>query len=170
MKRITPFTLAIAAAFGIALTPAPAAADRDDVAKIIAGLAIAGIVAKAIDDRNDRKSSHRTQSIVRDSFDSVDKPRHGRIVDGTLRHRDQPRIRANRGYKRYALPDQCLRILSTARGDRRVYANRCLKRNYKFANKLPRDCAIQVRTDRGTRVVYGSRCLSRDGWRVAGRR
>jgi hypothetical protein len=168
MKRITPFTLAIAAAFGIAIAPAPAAADRDDVAKIIAGLAIAGIVAKVIDDRNDRKPANNAQITRHDRYNSFDEPRRGRIVDGTLRHRDQPGVRANRGYKRYALPDQCLRILDTARGDRRVYGNRCLQRNYKFANKLPRDCAIRVRTDRGERVVYGSRCLSRDGWSVAG--
>lgn len=170
MKRITPLTLAIAAAFGIALAPAPAAADNNDVAKIIAGLAIAGIVAKAIDDRKDRKAANNAQIFQHDRFRSFDEPRRGRIVDGTLRHRDQPRLGTNRGYKRYALPDQCLRILNTARGDRRVYGNRCLQRNYTFANKLPRDCAIRVRTDRGTRVVYGSRCLSRDGWRVAGRR
>lgn len=164
MKRLTPFTLAIAAAFGIALTPAPAAADND-FAKIIAGLAVAGIVAKAIDDRKDKR---RANTATVQQFRTFDNQR-GRIgVEGTLR-KPNNQHRANRGYKRIALPDQCLRILNTARGDRRVYGNRCLQRNYSFANKLPSDCAIQVRTDRGVRTVYGRRCLSRDGWQVAGR-
>ncbi len=170
MRRLTPFTLAIAAAFGIALTPAPAAADRSDIAKIIAGLAVAGIVAKAIDDRKDRKRANSAQ-ITQPRYNSFDN-RHGGIsIDGTLRRPgEQPVLRGNRGYKNYALPDQCLRILDTSRGDRRVYGSRCLQRNYAFANKLPRGCAIQVRTDRGNRTVYGRRCLSRDGWQVAGRR
>lgn len=168
MRRLTPFTLAIAAAFGIALTPAPAAADRNDIAKIIAGLAVAGIVAKAIDDRNDRKKVNSAKARQRiNSFDE----RQNRAITGTLRRPgQQPHLRTHRGYKNYALPDQCLRVLNTNRGDRRVYASRCLQRNYAFANKLPRGCEIQVRTDRGTRTVYGRRCLSRDGWQVAGRR
>lgn len=163
MKRLTPFTLAVAAAFGIAITPAPAAADSSDIAKIIAGLAVAGIVAKAIDNRND---NNNTATVQR--FNTFDNQRGGVSVDGTLSN-PNVRLRANRGYKQVALPEQCLRTLTTARGDRRVYVNRCLQRNYSFANKLPNDCAYQVRTDRGVRTVYGRRCLSRDGWQVAGR-
>ena len=166
MKRLTPFTLAIAAAFGIALIPAPAAADNNDIAKIIAGLAVAGIVAKAIDDRKDRKRAE-SQNVFRPRYNSFDDRRAP--ITGTIRNPNAQHEQRGRGYKRYALPEQCLRILNTARGERRVYGNRCLQRNYKFANKLPRNCEFQVRTDRGVRTVYGRRCLSRDGWQVAGR-
>lgn len=170
MTRLTPFTLAIVAAFGIAVAPAPAAADSDDVAKIIAGLAVAGIVAKVIDDRKDRKRAATQQTNQwRPYNDSFDQPRRNRTIDGNLRRLDDGR-RSNRGYKQYALPDQCLRILDTARGDRRVYARHCLKRNYAFANRLPQACEIKVRTNRGVRTVYGRRCLARDGWQVAGGR
>ena len=167
MKRLTPFTLAIAAAFGIALAPAPAAADNNDIAKIIAGLAVAGIVAKVIDDRKDRKRANASQNTFQPRYNSFD-DRRGTIT-GTIRNPNVQNQQRNRGYKRYALPSQCLRILNTARGDRRGYGNRCLQRNYQFANKLPRNCEFQVRTDRGVRTVYGRRCLSRDGWQVAGR-
>lgn len=169
MKRLTPFTLAIAAAFGIALAPAPAVADRDDLAKIIAGLAVAGIVAKVIDDRKDRKKANNSQVITQPRYNSFDNW-HGSDVDGTLRRPGANNSNANRGYKRYALPEQCVRILNTGRGDRRVYGARCLQKNYAFANKLPRGCEIRVRTNNRVRTVYGQRCLSRDGWQVAGRR
>ena len=180
MIRITPFTLAIVAALGIAVAPAPAAADRDDVAKIILGLAVAGIVAKVIDDRKDRKRSAATQNTSRypyyESFDdrrrndTFDNRRRNRSIDGEFRRRGDQGRRNNRGFKQYALPNQCLRFLDTARGDRQVYGSRCLQRNYKFAKKLPRQCEIKVRTNRGVRTVYGRRCLARDGWQVAGRR
>lgn len=169
MIRLTPFKLAIVAAFGIAMAPAPAAADRDDVAKIIAGLAVAGIVAKVIDDRKEKNRNSGVSSRLAPRYDSFDERRRPGTYTGTLRRLDEGR-RSNRGYKQYALPDQCLRILDTNRGDRRVYARHCLKRNYAFSNKLPRACEIRVRTERGIRTVYGRRCLARDGWEVAGRR
>ncbi|NND20162.1 MAG: hypothetical protein HKN98_16445 [Silicimonas sp.] len=177
MNSITTFAATAFAAAGIALTPAPAAADGDDIAKIIAGLAVAGIVAKAIDDRKDRKrarreAEQRVQNFGR--FGDGDGIRHDnrRIIDGKIRRhdRDDGRARFGPGYKRVALPDRCLVTVETARGDRLAYGARCLNRNFRHAGKLPSGCETVVRTRRGFRTVYGARCLERDGWQVLARR
>ena len=73
------------------------------------------------------------------------------------------------GVKKQRLPDQCLRVVETRRGDRLGYSARCLSRQFRHASKLPRACLAYVRTWRQTTVVYGSTCLARDGWRVARR-
>ena len=173
MNRLASIAAAALAAAGIAFAPAPAAADADDIAKIIAGIAVAGIIAKAIDDRKDRKRAARA-STSNDfpRFGSIE-DRNRRVIDGRIRpyHRDDDRHgpKFGRGYKRQALPEQCLLTVETARGDRLAYGARCLDRRFKFADKLPRACETAVRTPRGFRNVYGARCLARDGWRVAGR-
>lgn len=186
MTRFATLT-AIFAAAGIALAPLPAAAapDGEDIAKIIAGIAVAGIVAKAIDDRNDRKVTTRSSTVTEfgrfgTSEDRYrdDRYRDGRsydgrrVIDGTIRpYREDDRRgpKDKRGYKQQALPDRCLLQIDTDRGSRLAYGARCLQQNYRHANKLPQSCETVVRTPRGFRTVYGARCLSRDGWRVAGR-
>ena len=163
-------TAAIAAA-SIALTPNQASADGDDIAKIIAGLAVAGIFAKAIDNRKDRKEAERAAAAEASRYGRTYDGR--RIIEGTIepyRLNDVQRgPKFNRGYKQLALPDRCLRTVETARGDRLAYGARCLDRRYRHADKLPRSCETVVRTPRGFRTVYGARCLRRDGWVVARR-
>lgn len=167
------------AAAGIAFAPGPAAAaDGDDIAKIIAGIAVAGIIAKTIDDRNDRKKSRAAAAEFPrfgrgdDSYRD-DRFHDGRrVIEGTIRpyREDQKKgPKANRGYKKLALPERCLVTVDTARGSRLAYGSRCLERRYKFASKLPASCETVVRTPRGFRTVYGARCLRRDGWRVVSR-
>lgn len=173
MNRFASITAAAIAAAGIAITPAPAAAaDGQDIAKIIAGIAVAGIIAKAIDDRKDRKEAARAETVTEfGRFGSGQDSR--RVIDGSIRpfHGDDdgrgPKF--GRGYKQQALPEQCLVTVETGRGDRLAYGAHCLDRRYKFADKLPSACETVVRTPRGFRSVYGARCLARDGWRVAGR-
>ncbi|WP_413719076.1 hypothetical protein [Silicimonas sp. MF1-12-2] len=173
MNRFAALAVGVVAAAGIAFTPAPAAAaDGKDIAKIIAGIAVVGIIAKAIDDRKDRKEASRAATGTDfGRLGSGDDRR--RTIDGTIRpyHRDQDRHgpKPGRGYKQLALPEQCLVTVETGRGDRLAYGARCLDRRYKFASKLPQSCETVVRTPRGFRTVYGARCLARDGWRVAGR-
>jgi len=77
--------------------------------------------------------------------------------------------RVDQGFKRRPLPDQCLRIVDTRRGDRLVYGERCLNRTYRHADKLPTACTRYIRTNRGLRPVFGARCLAGDGWQVARR-
>lgn len=178
MNRIATIAATAFAAAGIALTPTPAAADGEDIAKIIAGLAVAGIVAKAIDDRRDRKrarqqAEQQAQSFGRFGDGSGYYHNNRRVIDGNVRRYDPQQRRRQSfgpGYKRLALPDRCLRTVETARGDRRAYGARCLDRRFKHARKLPSHCETVVRTDRGFRTVYGARCLRRDGWNVLSRR
>lgn len=160
---------------GAMLLPVPARADGEDIAKAIAGIAAVAIIAKAIDDRKDRKSAETTVSSTTRAgrFGSIeqDYPYDGRrIIEGTVRpYDDRHGPKAGRGYKKLPLPESCLRWVDTGRGDRLAYESRCLDRRYKFASKLPEQCETAVRTSRGFREVYGARCLRRDGWIVARR-
>ena len=58
MKILTA-TLASFALVGTLAMPAPASADSNDVAKALAGIAAIAIIAKAIDNRKDRKRSSK---------------------------------------------------------------------------------------------------------------
>ena len=169
MTRFSSLALSAATALGLAVTPAPAAADGDDIARVLAGLAVIGIIAKVADDRRDRRKAASQDSIY-PRYGTVDNRRGIRTTDGELRRLGNPKQNRARGYKKRPLPDNCLRVIDSNRGrDRLVYVRRCLNRSYKFASKLPNHCQQVIRTYRGTRTVYGSRCLARDGWRVARR-
>ena len=147
--------------------------DRNDVARALLGVAAVAIIAKAIDDRNDRKDAARSRSshhagsgfneFVNGSASGV------RVIDGRIRDGRivSPASRAHRGFKQLPLPASCNVIVETRYGDRAAYSRSCLDRHYKFASKLPGACETLVRTPRGYRAVYGARCLDRDGWKVA---
>lgn len=177
MKRIATLAATALAAAGIAVTPVPASAlEGNDLAKIVAGIAVVGIIAKAIDNKNDRKETERAATTTDFGRFGSSGSRYNdgrRSIEGTIRpyRRDEeghgPKF--GKGYKQQALPEQCLLTVETGRGDRLAYGTRCLDRNFRFASKLPASCETAVRTPRGIRTVYGARCLSRDGWRVAGR-
>lgn len=181
MKTLTTFVLSAATALSLAIAPAPAAADGEDVAKVLAGVAVLGILARAAENRKDReREAEAVSSDIRLGSDDwryggsgyYDDRRSNRVIEGDLRPygRDRWQGRETGFKKNNPLPDRCLLVLDTGRDrDRLVYGSRCLDRSYKFANKLPQSCERLVRTDRGVREVYGARCLARDGWKVAGR-
>lgn len=169
MKRVTSLTLAAATALGMLVTPAPAKADSDGLVKVLGGLLILGATAKIIDDRRERRAARQARSEQTSDYWVYDGNDESRIVTGRLSKRSDRRgPKAERGYKRRALPQRCVRTLETSRRDRSVYGLRCLSRHFKFVSKLPNHCAFRVRTPRGTRTVFGARCLRRDGWNVAG--
>ena len=168
MTRMKSLGIAAVTAFGIALTPMPAAADTSDVAKVLGGLAVLGIIAKTVDDRRDRKKA-AAAAQRRNAWRTIENSGRDGAFRGELRRIDDKRkTKVNKAKKR-ALPDRCARIAETGRRDRLVYLNRCLKRNYKHANRLPEFCKREIRTSRGLRTVYGAGCLRRDGWKVARR-
>ena len=90
-----------------------------------------------------------------------------RTIEGEVRPYLSPGRKL--GVKKQRLPDQCLRIVETNRGDRLTYSARCLNRQYRHASHLPRDCRAYVRGLRTTTVVYRAGCLAKDGRRVARR-
>jgi hypothetical protein len=168
MTRIKNIAIAAVTALGLTMAPAQVSADAEDVAKVVAGVAILGLIAKSINDRDDRQS----QSVTTTQFsrvNSLDDRRGTRIIRGNIKRHSAIKGKSGKKYKRAALPQRCLRILDTSRRDRLVYPQRCLTQNYRYANRLPETCQRQVRTNRGIRNVYLARCLARDGWRVARR-
>ena len=151
---------------GLSLTPAQA--DGDDLARAILGIAAVGIIAKAIDDRNDRRRKNAS-TVGASRLGSVEQNSRfgGRIIDGRIRPYEPESAHTKRGFKKQPLPQRCLRVVETARGDRLAYGARCLNQNFRFASRLPDQCETAVRTNRGFRTVFGARCLRRDGWNVA---
>ncbi len=149
--RIQKRFIAAIAAVAIAVTgisAAPARAGDDDAAAAIAallGLAVIGAVIA--DKRKDKKE--RREAIQRPLPKPV-KPLPRRV-------------------SRKLLPQQCLRSFRTDRGQRRVFGQRCLNRNYDYVNSLPRQCHREFYTDRGWRQGYGARCLNRHGYQLARR-
>ena len=165
MKKLTATIASIALAGSLAM-PAPAHADTSDVARALAGIAAIALIAKAIDDRRDRK---RSSGITAGNLGSYEQYDGRRVIDGTIRRHDRHLRRGGHGIKKHPLPQACLRVIETSRGDRLAYGARCVNRNFRFASRLPERCETVVRTPRGFRTVYGARCLRRDGWKVARR-
>ncbi|WP_108483698.1 hypothetical protein [Oceaniglobus ichthyenteri] len=91
------------------------------------------------------------------------------ILGATYDHfRDKRKRRkqthAERPRNHKIVPSQCLRILQTRNGTRRIFTNRCLQRNMTNVHRLPQECWVRVRTDEGPRQGYGARCLNKRGW------
>lgn len=120
-----------------AMTTAPARAD-EDVIKVIAGLAMLGILANSIK-HNKREGVTRTPTRPR-AVHPV-RPRHSKVA-----------------------PRRCLREQWTHRGTRNVYGAHCLQRNTRHA--LPRSCKRRVETRRGVRKFYTPHCLRKHGWKA----
>jgi len=122
----------------LAATAAPARADSEDVAKVLTGLAVLGIIAAAIDKRNEKKAT-RTQT-----------------------HR--PVVAPRPVPVRKVAPRRCLREQWTHRGTRLVYGAKCMKRHAN-ANP-PRTCLREADINNGPRYFYTKRCLRKRGWRI----
>ncbi|EPX77781.1 hypothetical protein [Litoreibacter arenae] len=119
-----------------AMSTARARAD-EDVVKIIAGLALLGILANAAKDRNREVV---TQNQHRPRYSKPNRPRQTKKV----------------------APRRCLREQWTHRGKRDVYGARCMENRAQHA--LPRNCKRQVETRRGVRNFYTPNCLRKNGW------
>ena len=177
MNQLARLAVTAVTALGIAAAPLPAAAETDDVAKTIAGLVALGIVAKAIDDHDDRKDREQAFAEKRSPREESRWPQlgrddrilddRGRWVDGDLQRYDR-RARPVPGWKRNTpLPERCLFVLNRDHGGNRlVYEEGCLGRHFKWTSRLPKDCRQYVRTRNDVVPVYSVLCLERDGWRV----
>ena len=165
MTRMKSLAVAAVAAFGITVTPMPAAADSSDVAKVLGGLAVLGIIAKVADDRRDRRREAASQAQIQRQV--IETGRRENLLQGELRRAHDRKIHRRQSFKNKRLPERCLRIAETFRGDRLVYAKRCLNRHFQHANRLPDRCERRIETHRGIRTVFGTRCLRRQGWNVA---
>lgn len=163
MSRFVKLTLSGITAISLSLTPSSlsAAPDGEDVAKVLAGIAVLGIIASATRDRNKNRKTVTTPRVT-NQFGSIERSGNTRVIDGNIRFPSNSR----QGIRRTALPERCVRIVSTAKGERIVYGARCLRREYVHTAKLPNRCKFNVRSGSRTHPVYGSYCLRRDGWQV----
>ncbi len=180
MNRLAHMAVTAVTALGIAAAPLPVAAETNDVAKTIAGLVALGIVAKVVDDRDDRKDREQALVEKRSPREESRWPQfgrddrvlddRGRWLEGDLRRYDR-RAQPVPGWKRNTpLPERCLYVLDRDRGGNRlVYSQNCLGQHFKWASRLPRDCRQYVRTRNDVVPVYSVLCLERDGWRVSRR-
>lgn len=156
MHRFFIAAVSAAALVITGLSAVPARADGNDVARALAGIAALALIAKAIDDRNDRKAARQQHQYRHQPLPPHHQPR--------LQPRPLPPQAARPG-----LPEHCLQVADTVNGPIRVFSARCLQRNYSQADRLPRSCAQEVWTDRGYRWAYGAACLRQQGYRLAHR-
>lgn len=145
-KTLLATALSGVVAFTGAATPASAAPDGEDYAKVLLGLAAVGIIANAL--QNERESEAAT----------------------TRRWNDPtpPRGHGHQGHWR-ELPAQCEFAVRTRRGWTEVFGKRCLEREGVRVNRLPDRCEFRIRTENGRRTVYGADCLEDYGYTVEAR-
>lgn len=179
MTPIRTRLVALLLGLSLALTPQSVmAADDEALGRILGGLIAAGIIAKVIDDRKDRKEERkRAAKIEKQKAEQESYRTHGRFGEEYYDdfRRDRPRYRVHRdhdhGYRRhhkdrahsygrptpriqrghaYGRPDHSRR---NGRWDHR--------RPERFTPYLPRACRI-AGYNRGDRyAVYSSHCLNR---------
>jgi hypothetical protein len=133
--------------------------DREDVGKLLIGIAALAALNAAIqnNNRNDRADAqtqtadHRSNRA--NSWADLNRPHQ--------RDRDRARNRA--------LPRECLRSVETRFGTQRLFGKRCLERNYARVNRLPNRCAVRVFTTDGPRNGFDPSCLREQGFRATRR-
>ena len=168
MSHSKALTVSSVVALALTFLPAPVSADSEHFGKIIAGLAVFGLLAAALDDIDDGKSAANAQMRRPGHWHHGSRhrkhaSRQSQAIDGQVLSRNLPE---HMGYRRKPLPDSCRRIVRSGGGHRTVYSAACLDLNYRHVSRLPERCERIVRTAREYLIVYGARCLARDNWRV----
>ena len=128
--------------------------NREDVGKLLIGLAAVAVIGAAIEENRDRTRStpvhdnHRSSEITRNnSWSDLGRPQQT--------NRDA----------RLVLPSACLRNVDTRFGTQRMFGKRCLERNYRHASRLPERCAVRLYTNDGPRSGFDPLCLRDQGFR-----
>ncbi|MFS4581818.1 hypothetical protein [Phaeobacter sp. C3_T13_0] len=136
-------TLILAAAVAITgFSAVPARAD-EDVAKVLAGLAVLGIIGAIV--KNNRDDDR---------------------VQVTRPHRPKPlppRV------ARYDLPAKCVRYFPRYSQSRTLMGRGCLRKQYGFEHTLPHACQVTFWNGKRNRVGYRPDCLKKRGYRITRR-
>ncbi|ATF19881.1 hypothetical protein [Phaeobacter gallaeciensis] len=139
-------TLIVAAAIAVTgFSTAPARAD-EDVAKVLAGLAVLGIIGAIV--KNNRDDDR--QQVTRPHRPHRPKPLPPRVA-------------------RYDLPAQCVRYFPRYSQSRTLMGRGCLRKQYGFEHKLPRACQVTFWNGKRNRVGYRPDCLKNRGYRITRR-
>ncbi|SMR82458.1 hypothetical protein SAMN04488030_2811 [Aliiroseovarius halocynthiae] len=156
-RTIIKLALSAAVAATLTLSPAQARNDSsgDDSAAIIA--ALLGLVTLGVILSGDDKPSAGGDHFVHTPMPTFPKP-----------HRPKP----PKVSKFHKLPAHCLRTFKTQTGRQKLFARRCLQKNFAFAHELPSTCAksVVIRNRKGVFVQrhgYRPKCLRARGYRAA---
>jgi len=149
-RKFIAFVLAASIAI-TGFSAAPARAD-EDFAKIVAGLAVLGILGAAIN-----KDRHRRGTVTRLGNDPVLLP----VPRGTRPLPPQ--------VTRYDLPRGCVRYYPEFRDGRKLMGQRCLRKHYRHLTSLPQQCRVTFWDGRRHKNAFKPRCLRRNGYRIVHR-
>ena len=148
-RKFIAFVLATSIAI-TGFSAAPARAD-EDVAKILAGLAVLGILGVAIN-----KERHKNRNVTRTPVN----PEPAYPAPRPL----PPQV------TRYDLPAECLRYFPEFRDGRNLVGQRCLRKQYRHNVKsLPQQCRVTFWDGRRHKNAFKPRCLRRNGYRMVQR-
>lgn len=153
-KRFITLILALGVVVAGIGAAAPARADAEDVAKVLAGIAALAIIGAAIEDARDDRSPPP-------AYVPPQRPPVVHVPPRQYVPRPLPPQVA-----RYNLPGQCLRIVKTRYGADRVFGAHCLQRRYAYAASLPSRCAQRLPAPRGWAAGYDAGCLQASGYRI----
>lgn len=128
--------------------------DREDVGKLLLGLAAVAVIGAAIENNN--RDNDRTTRVH-------DRPHRAPHVNPPRSNHWSDLSHRNNG--RWVLPRDCLRRVETRFGDIRLFGQRCLERNYRHVDSLPRRCAVRVYSNNGPRRGFDPLCLREQGYR-----
>lgn len=146
-RKFIALILAVSMAItGISSAPAHAG---NDVGKVVAGLAVLGILGAALHQHNTR--DRRREQVTR--------PYHPQPTPRPL----PPRV------SRYDLPAQCVKYFPNFRNGRSLVTRNCLQRNYGHVNALPQSCKVTFWNGQRNRTAYKPRCLNSHGYRLVNR-
>ena len=138
---------------------APARADGNDLARLLAGATALVIIGRALED--DHSSSRHYRYDEHSHYDrGYDRhPSRGNHY-GQRRNSniDSPR----------RLPPGCLTRVETRHGSRQVFGEACLDVHYSHTASLPRECRSRNNSN-GPRNAYEATCLFDRGYRAATR-
>lgn len=158
-KFISALMIGALALSTIATTPAMAR-DRNDNARLIAGIAALAIVGVAVasssKSRNDGYVGQDQRYGSNDRNDGYDRGRDQRYDQG--RSFGQTR---NQGYG-HAQPATLPGACRVHAGNRSGYSGRCLSNTYAGYNSLPRACEVHIGGRH--RTVYRDSCLNQYGY------
>lgn len=133
--------------------------DRDDVGKIVFGLAALAVLNAAI--QNNRADDINSTAVHQPAQRGVDR-------NQSWSNLNRPR---QRGHPHNAvLPQECLRDVETRYGTQRLFVQRCLERNHIQVNRLPDRCAVRLFTTNGPRNGFDPLCLREQGYTTSRRR
>ncbi|MEX0338233.1 MAG: hypothetical protein AB3N11_04250 [Arenibacterium sp.] len=146
--------LIVSSAIGVTALAAPArAADAEDIAGALFGIAALALIGKALSDRDKDKVV-----VTQPSHPSHTKPVR------PLKPRPLPPA-----VSRFDLPAHCLRDFQVNRDRVRLLGAGCLRRHYRHVNSLPYACQFQFNHYNRSYTTYEPLCLRERGYRITRR-